>query len=171
MVGQSCQVESERLSYPRQNQLSIPAADCISLCELLGDAAHIDAESVTTCTRRFFILASIYVGRDHFMRQNMHEIISISNKVGYISTFLLITSSLPRPEIKIALLHNIIDQPGLPACVFHIKLRALMEFLNDMTEFGAVRSHVLVIEFQKSDLLQAHCIFFVICSTKGLCFT
>lgn len=102
------------------------------------------------------------------MRQNMHDIISISNKVGFPDISLTMTGNLQCSKVKNALLpgQSIIDRLDICVRVFCIRLRALMAFVIDARIFDEVSAHVRVIEFQRRSLSHAHCIFLTTSQTK-----
>lgn len=103
------------------------------------------------------------------MRQNVHDIISISNTIGYQDNFLTIKCNPQWPKVKNALLDDqeVVDRPDLAARVFCTKLRDLIPFVIYEKVFGEVTAHVRVINFQKRGLLHAHCIFFLTPSAKS----
>lgn len=84
------------------------------------------------------------------MDQNMHDIISISNKTGCPGICITKTGNLQWPEIKNDLFPGqiIADRPSLAAHVFRINLRALKASNIDEMVFGEVRAHVCFIEFR-----------------------
>lgn len=110
-----------------------------------------------------YILTSTYVGRDHYMHQNLHDIIAISIKAGYVDISLTLTCNPQWPEIENALLpgQSVADRLDLAARVFRIKLRTLMVFVIDEKVVDHVKTYIRVIEFQKRGLSHAHCILFM----------
>lgn len=85
------------------------------------------------------------------MRQNVHDIIALSNKVEYPDISLAMTCNPLWLGINNVLLpdQNVVDHPDLAACVFCIELCALMAFFIDQKAFGNVKAYVRAIEFQK----------------------
>lgn len=67
------------------------------------------------------------------MRQNMHDTVSIPNKVGYLDIFLTVTFNPLCLEINNTFLPvlSFMGRPDISACDFHSKLRALMAFIID----------------------------------------
>lgn len=112
------------------------------------------------CAMKMIILLFIYVTSDRIMRQNMDFIIAMSNKDGYLNTFLAMTCSPQSSEIY-ALFpgQKVTDRPDLAACVFKMKLRARMAILTDKKVFGNVKAYVSATEFQKRGLSHVHYIF------------
>lgn len=83
--------ESERLDYLCRSQHSIWAADHGILSKQLGDSRNVNDEAEAVRTSRFFILQSTYIGEYRYMRQIIHDIIAISDKVWYAHLFLTMT--------------------------------------------------------------------------------
>ncbi|CDF77533.1 unnamed protein product [Chondrus crispus] len=97
------------------------------------------------------------------MRQQMHDIIAISNQIGHPDIFLTMTCNPSWPEITRALLPNQTpqDRPDLCARLFRLKMKDLMSLVINEEVFGTVVAHVRVIEFQKRGLPHAHVVFFL----------
>ncbi|CDF40970.1 ATP dependant DNA helicase PIF1 [Chondrus crispus] len=163
LVDQFCKVEAERLSYLRHNQTQLRAADYTSLRDSLGDSRRAEDEADAVRAGRLFILPSTYIGGDRYMRQQMHDIIAISNQIGHPDIFLTMTCNPSWPEITRALLPNQTpqDRPDLCARVFRLKMKDLMSLVINEEVFGTVVAHVRVIEFQKRGLPHAHVVFFL----------
>ena len=114
------QIEAERLSYLRQNQQALRASDYTSLRESLGDSGRFEDKADALRADLMFILPSTHSGGDRYMRQYMHDIIAISNKIGHPDTFLTVTCNPNWPEIRRALLGDNTpqDRPDLCGRVF-----------------------------------------------------
>ncbi|CDF33021.1 unnamed protein product [Chondrus crispus] len=163
LVDQFCKVEAEWLSYLRHNQTQLGAADYTSLRDSLGDSRRAEDEADAVRAGRLFILPSTYIGGDRYMRQQMHDIIAISNQIGHPDIVLTMTCNPSWPEITRALLPNQTpqDRPDLCARVFRLKMKDLMSLVINEEVFGTVVAHVRVIEFQKRGLPHAHVVFFL----------
>ncbi|CDF39898.1 ATP dependant DNA helicase PIF1 [Chondrus crispus] len=163
LVDQFCKVEAERLSYLRQNQTKLRAADYTSLCDSLGDSGRAEDEAEAVRAGRLFILPSTHIGCDSYMRQQIHGIIAISNQIGHPDIFLTMTCNPSWPEITRALLPNQTPQDRLDLCarVFRLKMKDLMSLVINEDVFGTVVAHVRVIKFQKRGLPHAHVVFFL----------
>ena len=163
LVGQFCKVEAERLSYLRHNQTQLRAAGYTALRESIGDSVRAEDEGDAVRAGRLFILPSTYIGVDRYMRQQMHDIIAISNQIGHPDIFLTMTGNPSWLEITRALLPSQPpqDRPGLCTRVFRPKMKDLMSLVIDEEVFGTVVAHVRVIEFQKRGLPHAQVIFFL----------
>ncbi|CDF41007.1 ATP dpendant DNA helicase [Chondrus crispus] len=153
LVDQFCKVEAERLSYLRHNQTQLRAADYTSLRDSLGDSRRAEDEADAVRAGRLFILPSTYIGGDRYMRQQMHDIIAISNQIGHPDIFLTMTCNPSWPEITRALLPNQTpqDRPDLCARVFRLKMKDLMSLVINEEVFGTV----------KRGLPHAHVVFFL----------
>ena len=166
-------VESERLSWQRQNQSKLRASDYTHLCELLADAGtHKNEVNEWTGKRgdhnsmnigRLVVLPSTHIGGDRYMRQKMHDIIAISNSVGHPDIFITMTCNPHWPEIQEALLtgRRADERPDLCDRVFRMKLKLLLKHLKEDEPFGRISAFVSVIEFQKRGLVHAHIIIFL----------
>ncbi|CDF33193.1 ATP dependant DNA helicase [Chondrus crispus] len=97
------------------------------------------------------------------MRQQMHDIIAISNQIGHLDIFLTMTCNPSWPEVTRPLLPNQTPQDRLDLCarVFRLKMKDLMSLVINEEVFGTVVAHVRVIEFQKRGLPHAHVVFFL----------
>ncbi|CDF38542.1 unnamed protein product [Chondrus crispus] len=153
LVDQFCKVEAERLSYLRHNQIQLRSGDYTSLRDSLGDSGRAEDEADAVRAGRLFILPSTHIGCDRYMRQQMHDIMAISNQIGHPDIFLTMTCNPSWPEITRALLPNQTpqDRPDLCARVFRLKMKDLMSLVINEEVFGTVVAHVRVIGFQKPD--------------------
>ena len=104
LVGQYCKIEAERLSYLQPNQEVLRASDCTSLRESLGASGRDEDGADAVRAGRLFILTSTHIRGDIYMRQQMHEIIAISNKIGHPDIIRTVTCNPNCTEICRALL-------------------------------------------------------------------
>jgi len=120
VVDQFCKVESERLSFIRHNQSKLRAEDYTTLRDLLGDSGMLEDEHDMVRSGRLFVLPSTHVGGDRYMRQNLQDIIAMSNTFGHPDIFLTMTCNPKWPEITRALLpgQTAVDRPDLSTRVF-----------------------------------------------------
>lgn len=98
-------IEAERLEFLQNNQTILCAKDYTSVFKQLEDPGSTENNDDVVRAGRMSVLPSTYVGGDRYMRQKLHSIISISNKLEYSDSFLTITCSLQWPETRNALLH------------------------------------------------------------------
>ncbi|CDF40520.1 ATP dependant DNA helicase [Chondrus crispus] len=164
LVDHYCKIEAERLSYLRHNQQALRPSDYTSLRESLGDSGSGEDEADAVRAGRLFILPSTQIEGDRYMRQQMHDIIAISSKVGHPDIFLTVTCNPNWPQTvspRRARHQTPQDRPDLCGRVFRLKLNALMSHVIDEKLFGTVVANVRVIEFQKRGLPHAHVIFFL----------
>ena len=112
---------------------------------------------------KLFVLPSIHIGSDRYMRQKMHEIIAISNCIGHPDVFITLRRNPHWPEIQRTLLsgQRAEDRPDLCDRVCRMKLKLLLTHLTDESPFGRVLAHVSVVELQKRGLVHAHIIPFL----------
>lgn len=120
-------------------------------------------ESNTEHGRRLFILPSTFVGSTRYKRQQIYDIIVISNKGGHRDIFLTVICSPSWPETQRSLPPGQLyaHRSDLYARVFRMKLLALMSSVIQEKLFGTVVANVRVVEFLKRGLRRAHIIFFL----------
>lgn len=114
-------------------------ANCIHLCEMLGDSGGLDDDADVISAGRLFILPSSHVGGDSlyascscclmnvwFMRQQIHEIVAVFKATAHPDLFRSMKCNRKWPETT-RWLSNGIAQDGLElsAMVLKMKLRAL----------------------------------------------
>lgn len=68
LVHQFCRVESEHLQNVQQSQVALRAADYKSSCKQLRDLENTKNEVDAVQTGRLFVLQSVCVGGDQYMR-------------------------------------------------------------------------------------------------------
>lgn len=83
------------------------------------------------------------------MRQQMHEIIAISNTVDQPHFFVIMICNLAWPEVTKELLKIQMAQNHLELCshAFHIKLREMTRCVQAVWTFGKVSAPDQVLEF------------------------
>ena len=162
-------MEAERLQYLRFNQAKLRAENYTRLRELLGDSAGIIDEFNSVRAGRLFILPSIFVGGDRYMRNALHDMLALTTQLGHPDLFVTITCNPNWREIKENLKQGQkpADRPDLCANVFHMKAKAMVQRIIDEKMFGKVIAHVKVIEFQNRGLRHAHFIFILDRQTKN----
>ena len=141
-------MESERLTFLRENQAKLRRADYTSLRDLLGDSGGVFDEAISLRAGSLVILPSTYVGGDRYMRQKMHDIIATSNVLGHPDIFITMTCNPHWPEIQRGLLpgQRPEDRPDLCNRVFRMKRQALVQYVKNTGRFGRV-----VMNFRKED--------------------
>ncbi|CDF33944.1 ATP dependant DNA helicase PIF1 [Chondrus crispus] len=115
----------------QQYLTQLRAADYTSLRDSLGDSGRAEDEADAVRAGRLFILPSTHIGCDRYMRQQMHDMIAISNQIGHPDIFLTMTCNPSWPKITRALLPNQTpqDTPDLCARVFRLKMKDLMSLV------------------------------------------
>ncbi len=163
-------VESETLSFLRQNQSVLRASDYTRLCELLVDPSMAKNEiqerakrgqgTKITDVEKLVVLPSTHIRSERYMRQKIYDIISIPNSIGHPDVRITMTCNPYWPEIQNALLpgQKADDRPDLCDRVFRVKLKLLLKLLQDNRLFGRVLAHVSVIEFRKRGHVHSHII-------------
>lgn len=94
-----CNVPSKRRKALKMWFL-IRASGYTSFRKQLGDAQRTENRFDAVQTGCMFILLSMYVSVDRYIRQNIQDIIEISNNVEYPKIFLTATFNPHWPEIK-----------------------------------------------------------------------
>lgn len=87
IVDHYCKVESERLSYLRQIQQRLSAADYTSLYEQLGNLEHLNKKAEVARAGRSIIMPSTHYGGDRYTRQDTHDIIAAFNGLDHPDIF------------------------------------------------------------------------------------
>lgn len=95
---------------------------------------------------RLFIIPSTYVDGKKFMRQQMQDIVAISNTIGHSYFFITITCDPYWSEIRRPLLPGQIpkDVPNFAARLFIMKLQAMMLYIIEEDLFPNVASLVVL---------------------------
>lgn len=115
----------------RHNQTALQASYYTLLCAQLHTSRILESNMIAARSKRTFTLPENYIEWGRYMRQNTHDIIAMSNKVGYPKIFQTKTCNPQWPEISNAFFlgQSVTDCPSLSARFFWIKLGALMAFV------------------------------------------
>lgn len=97
------------------------------------------------------------------MHMKMHDIIDISNSIGFPDVFLIIKCNSNWSEIVNALVpgQKASDRPDICSRAFYMKHWILLNYLKSAAPFGNLFAQVSVIEFQKRGLPHVHVILFL----------
>ena len=108
---------------------------------------HAQAENVNI---GHVILPSSFEGSERNMYQHYQDAMTIVTKHGKADIFLTFIANPKWPEIVENLLphQSASDRPDLVSCIFHMKLKALHDLLQEDV-LGHVTADVYTIEFQK----------------------
>jgi hypothetical protein len=129
-------IESQRLSFIRQNQQQI-RADFLSGIEEAVERGDIFASSVGSR----IVLPSSFTGGRRYMFNNCQDAMSICRKFGYPDLFLTFTCNPKWPEIQRHMdkSHNYpIYRPDISCRVFQIKLNQMMADFRSGKFFGRI---------------------------------
>lgn len=104
---------------------------------------------------------------DWYMWQNMRNILSMSDKVGYLDIHLTMICNTQWPRVKQALLsgQSITNSLDLAARFFVIKLRVLVFVIAEQI-FRELKAYFHVLEFPKRGLPHVHYTFFLTSESK-----
>ena len=104
----------ERLLFLRQNQAKLRSCDYTHLCELLADGSHAISEAHAWTRKKgtgklrdvgkLVFLPSTHIESYRYIRQKMHDIIAISNRVDIPDVALTTTCNPKWIEIQESLL-------------------------------------------------------------------
>jgi hypothetical protein len=146
-----CCMESERLSWHRNNQNTIKAETYNKLKEAYES-------NKTDDIGRFLILPSNFVGSSRWFLEEFRDAMIRVKYLGIPLLFITFTCNPKWPEIIESLRANqtATDRPDVVARVFEVKLKALLKDLYDEEIFGRVIGHQLVNEWQKRGLPHIH---------------
>ncbi|XP_019225110.1 PREDICTED: uncharacterized protein LOC109206711 [Nicotiana attenuata] len=159
LVDAYTMIESGRLKYYRTHQKQLRVAMYKGLEEVV-----LHGETTPSSQRKRIILPSSFTGGARYMLQNYQDAMAICKWAGYPDLFITFTCNPKWPEI---LRHvksrglNPEDRPDILSRVFKIKLDLLIKDLRDNKVFGAVKSVIYTIEFQKRGLPHAHMLLFL----------
>ena len=153
VVDMYAKMESNRLSYIRQNQNRLRR----DLYRNVADAVNLDDTNMASIGRRV-ILPSSFIGSPRHMQQLYQDAMSIVRNFGKPDLFITFTCNPNWSEIQNALLpgQTAADRPDLTTRVFRMKFKQLMEDLTKHMVLGTVIAHVHTIEYQKRGLVHAH---------------
>ncbi|XP_074267178.1 uncharacterized protein LOC141590483 [Silene latifolia] len=152
-------VESQQLSYIRNNQQSLRSESYKNLADAVGRGA-IDPSSIGC---RIIIPPSFTPGYS-YLRENYQDTMVICKWTGYPDLFITFTCNPKWPEITRFVKKRGLrpeDRPDILCRVFSIKLNELIKDLKERHIFGRPRGVVYTIEFQKRGLPHAHIILFL----------
>ena len=109
-----------------------------------------------------------FVGGPQYMRQLYQDSMAIVQKIGKLDLFITFTCNPHWSEINDAFLprKNAFDCPDVVSKVFYHKFCDMMSLLKKRSIIEDIEGHVLVIEFQKRDLPQAHILIILANTTK-----
>ena len=151
IVQNYTKIEKERLSYLRNNQKRLKAAEYKEVRALVAAGRMQDAG-------RHVVLPSTFTGGPRNMIKKFADAMAAVRKMGKPDLFLTMTCNPGWPEIQAAVPagRKAYEFPWLCARVFNQKLEELKEDLFKKNVLGRAIAHVYVIEFQKRGLPHAH---------------
>ncbi|XP_045821889.1 uncharacterized protein LOC123914761 [Trifolium pratense] len=147
-------IESQRLSYIRQNQPKI-RSDFLSGIEEAVNRGDVVASSIGSR----IVLPSSFTGGRRYMFNNCQDAMAICKKIGYPDLFLTFTCNPKWPEIQRHMdkcRNYAVYRPDISCRVFQIKLNEMMIDFRKGNFFGRVIASMYTIEFQKRGLPHAH---------------
>uniref|UniRef100_A0A0R0L851 ATP-dependent DNA helicase n=1 Tax=Glycine max TaxID=3847 RepID=A0A0R0L851_SOYBN len=152
-------VESERLSYIRNNQKKLRVDKYCSL------QTSLDAGSSKGSSKgKRVILPSTFVGSPHYMDQLYFDGMTICSHVGFPNLFITLTCNPNWPEIRRVLAPlnlKATDRPNLISHVFRLKYEQMLFDLTKKHLLGKVVAYMHTIEFQKRGLPHVHLLLFL----------
>ncbi|CAI9287698.1 unnamed protein product [Lactuca saligna] len=121
----------------------------------------VDSRSIWKCV----LLPPSFVGGPCYMYNDYQDALSICREYGNPQYFITFTCNVNWPEIRRYMIrHSQMDahsRVGIISRVFHIKFKALINFLKEDKKFGAVTAHLHTIEFQNRGLPHYHTLLWV----------
>src|SRR6266702_599009 len=113
------------------------------------------------------ILPSTFTSSLCFMHKNLQNALALLCKSRGSNLFITFTANPQWREVKEALLLNQTpaQQPDIVACIFHLKVKSLINDIMQKSVFGKVEAFVYTIEYQKRGLPHIHLIVFLECSS------
>uniref|UniRef100_A0A0R0EW12 ATP-dependent DNA helicase n=1 Tax=Glycine max TaxID=3847 RepID=A0A0R0EW12_SOYBN len=153
-------IESERLSYVRNNQKKLRVDKFYSL-QQSSDAGNTEGLS----QGKRIILPSTFVGNPRYMDQLYFDGIAICSHVGFPNLFITFTCNPNWPEIHRLLTPlnlTSIDRPEIISQIFKLKYE---QMLSDLTK-NHLLGKVVALEFQKRGLPHVHLLLFLHANNK-----
>ncbi|MCI13467.1 ATP-dependent DNA helicase PIF1 [Trifolium medium] len=129
-------IESQRLSFIRNNQTKIRADFLASVEEAVG-RGDIDASSVGSRV----VVPSSFTGGRRYMFNNCQDAMALCKKFGYPDLFLTVTCNPKWDEIQRHLSKSgnyAPFRPDISCRVFHLKLKQMMKDFKKGQFFGRV---------------------------------
>lgn len=123
-------LEANRLNYIRQNQSQLR----VERYRGLMDQFHTAIDGADFLPGKALILSSSFQGSPRNMMQNYQDAMAIVRQYGKPDLFITMTCNPQWPEIIENLHgHSAMHHPDLVACVFHLKLKELMDDITKNT--------------------------------------
>lgn len=151
--------EQNRLMYLRMHQPQLRA----SLYSGLEDAASSDHDLNLHDLGQRVVLPSSYTGGPRYMYQCYQDGLALARYFKKVDIFMTVTCNPKWPEIERELLpgQRAADRPDLVARVFHMKKRAILDYVYKKGVFGRTVAWIYTIEFQKRGLPHMHMLIFL----------
>ena len=152
IVDMFCKIESERLLWIKLNQEKLRRDEYIHL----RDAVNNDGNANNV--GRLTILPSTFTGSPRYMHEKAQDAMAFVRKFGRPHLFITMTCNSNWPEIKDNLLpgQSPHDRPDIICRVFHLKMKKLLQLINQKQIFGEVVCYVASVEWQKRGLPHVH---------------
>ncbi|XP_019160729.1 PREDICTED: uncharacterized protein LOC109157284 [Ipomoea nil] len=159
LVDAYTMVESSRLLYIRSNQKALRCEAYNGLSDALTRG-----EVQPSSQGKRIILPSSFTGGARYMIQNYQDAMAICRFIGYPNLFITFTCNPKWPEIQRFLEKRNLkaeDRPDIVCRVFKMKLDCLIKEIKNGKLFGAIRTVIYTIEFQKRGLPHAQILLFL----------
>jgi hypothetical protein len=153
-------IDQQRLSFIERNQPRFRAARFNNLEDAnMNDPDNPDLNEIG---QRVY-LPSSYIGGPRNMGQRFQDSMAIARYFRKVDIFLTMTTNPIWDEILHELLpgQTAYDRPDLVARVFHLKKKALIDYIYSKGIFGETVAYVYTIEFQKRGLPHVHLLIFL----------
>ncbi|XP_039602247.1 uncharacterized protein LOC120524463 [Polypterus senegalus] len=152
LVDMYAKIESERLSFIRNNQKKLRVDDYIHL----KDAIHSDGN--IEYVDQLVILPSSFTGCPRYMHEKTQDAMTYVRKFGRPDLFITFTTNPKWPEITDTLLQGqqAHDRHDIISRIFHLKVKRLINLLTKRKIFGTCTCYMYSIEWQKRGLPHVH---------------
>lgn len=150
--------EQYRLNFLRTHQDEIRAELYSGLQDALADADEVDLNELG----ERIILPSSHQGSPRHMLQLFQDAMALARYFHQIDAFITVTANPNWQEIREALLpgQSPSNRPDIVAQVFRLKIKVILDEINDKGIFGKAAAHIYTIEFQKRGLPHMHLLVF-----------
>ena len=153
LVDMYAKIETERLSYIKNNQAQLRADSYIHLRDAVG-RQDADAGQLG----QMVVLPSSFTGGPRYMHERTQDAMTYVRHYGRPDLFITFTCNPKWKDITDALLpgQKSHDRHDIIARVFHLKVKKLMAVLNKGSLFGGVQCFMFSVEWQKRGLPHIH---------------
>lgn len=153
LVDMYAKIETERLTYIRNNQAQLRADSYIHLRDAIG-RQDVDVQQLG----QKVVLPSSFTGGPRYMHERTQDAMTYVRQYGRPDLFITFTCNPRWKDITDILLpaQKSHDRHDIIARVFHLKVKKMMALLTKGNLFGGMRCFIYSVEWQKRGLPHIH---------------